>query len=509
MSFLTSLFTHIFDRSGRALSIALTAAFTAIAAITTSLLHATPALAASAAPGTDAAHADTVAGLPHAAFLFLGVAAILVAAKVFHLIEKIKQPPVVGELVAGIILGNLAIFGFNYFDLLAVDPIIGFLAELGVIILLFQIGLESNVRELTKVGLTSLGVAAIGAIVPFVLGTYVLGPIFLGDQTFAVHLFLGASLVATSMGIGARVFRDLDMMQSKAARIFLGATVIDDIVGLVILAVISSLVTSGTISGVQVGSIIFKAFAFLIASVFLGQLLAPYISKIFAGIHTGVGSKFTLAVSVGLFFAGLASVLGLEPILGAFAGGLVLDPVHFNSFRDSEVIEDIKAKLQKVPADTRERLSRAIDHHAHRQVEDLIEPLALFFVPIFFVVTGMSVKLETLADPKVIGLAVAISIVAIIGKAVAGLAVQGKDRWIVGMAMVPRGEVGLIYAAAGLSLNVLSNEVFSVIVLTVLITTIVGPNILTELVRRRKDSMDKEHEQKKEETSSLAAALGK
>lgn len=467
---------------------------------------ASPAYAASVEHGADAAHAVDTYGLPHAAFLFLGIAGIIVAAKVFHLIQKIKQPPVVGELVAGIILGNLTLVGFGFFDALAADPIIGFLAELGVIVLLFQIGLESNVQKLAKVGFTSLGVAAIGAIVPFVLGTYVLGPVFLPDQTFAVHLFLGASLVATSMGITARVFRDLDMMQSNAGRIFLGATVIDDVVGLVILAVISSLVVSGTVSPDQIGLIVFKAFAFLTASVLLGQAVAPYISKAFAQINTGMGTKFTLVFSVGLFFAGLASALGLEPILGAFAGGLALDPVHFKDFDSAMVIDSIRDKIHNMERETRQKIEHIeedIKHHAERHVEDLIEPLALLFVPIFFVVTGMSVKISTLLDPNVILLSIAISIVAIIGKAVAGLAVPGKDRWIVGMAMVPRGEVGLIYAAVGNELNVLNSEVFSVIVLTVLITTIVGPNILTHLVKKRKQEM----EQEREKTSKLAEAL--
>lgn len=441
----------------------------------------TPSVAQSA--GEDLSHSSGEAH--HLALLFLAIAGILVAAKILHLIEKIKQPPVVGELIAGIVLGNLALIGLPFFHDFQTNEIITFLAELGVIILLFQIGLESNVGQLLKVGPTALMVAIIGAVVPFVLGTYVAGPLLLPGQSLPTYLFLGASLAATSVGITARIFKDLGRMKTQAAQIVLGAAVIDDILGLVLLAVISSLAIEGSVTPLAIGFIVLKSFLFLFLSIVIGQLIAPFISKAFAMIHTGVGTKFTLAISFGLTFAAIAELIGLEPIIGAFAAGLVLDPVHFRSFREPHLIEDIKEKLTTSSAATQNKLASVLRHHADRNVEEIIEPLALFFVPIFFVVTGMSVNIANLLQPSTIILAVTITIIAILGKIVAGLPVKGSDRLTVGLAMVPRGEVGLIFAAIGQGLGVISPQIFSVIVLTVLLTTIIGPFLLSQNLQKK------------------------
>lgn len=420
--------------------------------------------------------------------LLIVIACILLAAKVFHLIEKIKQPPVVGELVAGITLGNLALLGFFFFEGATTHPVIDFLAKLGVILLLFQIGLESNVKELTKVGVKSLIVGFIGAAVPFVLGTYLVGPLLLPGLAQSTYLFLGASLAATSVGIAARIFKDLKLMHLQAAKIVIGAAVIDDILGLILLAVVSGLVTSGGITVTGIGFTLFKSFAFLIGSVAVGQLLAPYIGRTLASIHTGTGSKFTLAISFALFFAGAAQLIGLEPIIGAFAAGLALDPVHFKNFADPEIVKDIQAHLKDKPEKVQKDIKSVLHHHSEHSIEDIINPLVLFFAPIFFVVTGMSVDVGQLLSFQTLLLAGAITIVAILGKAISGLFLPANQRWVVGFAMVPRGEVGLIFAAIGQQLGVLPDQVFSVVVLTVLMTTIVGPMLLSQALARSKST---------------------
>lgn len=416
----------------------------------------------------------------HLAFLFLAIAGILVSAKILHLIEKIKFPPVVGELLAGIILGNVSLIGFSFFKEFRTDEIIAFLAEFGVILLLFQIGLESNIGQLVKVGGTALFVAIIGAVVPFILGTYVAGPLLLPGQSIEAYLFLGASLAATSVGITARIFKDMGKMKTKAAQIVLGAAVIDDILGLILLAVISGLAIGGSVTPVSVGLIVLKSFLFLFLSIVIGQLIAPHLSRLFSLINTGIGSKFTLAISFGLFFAAIAQLIGLEPIIGAFAAGLVLDPVHFKRYREPHVVEELKTKMTDLSAKSKAKMLAILNHHAERSIEDIIEPLALFFVPIFFVVTGMQVIITDLLQPSTILIAAIITIIAIGGKLVSGFPVKGKSRWTVGLAMVPRGEVGLIFASIGQALGVISSQVFSVIVLTVLLTTVIGPFLLTK-----------------------------
>ncbi|HYE22784.1 MAG TPA: cation:proton antiporter [Verrucomicrobiae bacterium] len=385
----------------------------------------------------------------------LWIAVFLIAAKLSSLVEKIGQPSVLGELVIGVVLGNLTLLGIHWLDGARSDAFIPFLAELGVIILLFQVGLESNIAQMRRVGTRAFLVAIIGVVAPFALGTYIVGPWLLPGLSANAYLFLGAALTATSVGITARVFRDLGKLQLPEAQIVLGAAVIDDVMGLVILAVISAIVTVGAISVGGVVWILAKAILFLVGSIVLGQLLAPRLGKWFSRIHTGVGMKFTLAIGFALLFSYAAGKIGLAPIVGAFAAGLVLDPVHFKFFDKPDV-----------------------------HVEELIEPVALFLVPLFFVWTGFSVNLQTLFDPRILAVATVITVVAFIGKYVSGFAAGHVNKNLVGFGMVPRGEVGLIFATIGRSLGVVNDEIFSVIVIMVILTTLLTPPILTLILKR-------------------------
>ena len=425
------------------------------------------------------------------ALILIVLAVILISGKVFHLVERIKQPPVVGELLAGIVLGNIALLGFPLFREFNQDAIIQFLAQLGVILLLFQIGLEANIKELLKVGSKSAMVAIVGAVLPFALTTFLVAPLLLPGQPFITYLFIGATMVATSVGIGVRVFKDIGQLKSKAATIFLGATIIDDILSLIVLAVLTPMTSGIEITGGQVGFIFFKAIAFLVGSVVIGQLTAPYIGKLFAKVNTGQGSKFTLSISLALIFGSLASLLSLEPIIGAFAAGLVLDPVHFKDFKDPELVEEIQQEIADLTVKERKVADRLINirsilrRHSHNSVEDLIAPLGLFLVPIFFVTTGISVQLESLARLDTIGLALVLTIVAYATKFVGGMLIGGRTGMLVGLAMIPRGEVGLIFATLGKSLGVFNDQIFAVIVVTVLLTTIGAPALLMNALQKK------------------------
>ena len=425
----------------------------------------------------------------HAAFAmtFFWIAVLLVLAKLSGLVEKIGQPSVLGELVLGVVLGNLALIGLDWFEPVKHNEIITFLAELGVVILLFQIGLESNIKQMKKVGLQALLVAIVGVVVPFVLGTYLVGPWLLPGYEQITYLFIGAALTATSVGITARVFQELGKLHIKEAQIVLGAAVFDDVFGLIILAIVSAIATLGAVSIGAVGWIAAKAFLFLIGAIVVGQLAAKWLGVFFSKIHTGIGMKFTLAVSFGLLFAWLAAAIGLAPIIGAFAAGLVLDPVHFRYFKDPHVVRDVKKALKDhVSDETRKEIMEVTEKHAHRHIEDIVEPLGLFLVPIFFVVTGMAVDLTTLQDPRVVLVALALSVAAIIGKYVSGyFAGKGVNKALIGFGMVPRGEVGLIFASIGMGLGVISDEVFSVIVIMVILTTLVSPPVLSHILKKK------------------------
>lgn len=267
----------------------------------------------------------------------------------------------------------------------------------------------------------------------------------------------------------------------------MGAAVIDDVLGLIILAVVSAIVVTGSVSLGAISLITGKAILFLIGAIIIGQFLAPTFSKILAKINTGVAMKFTLAICFGLIFAYLAELIGLAPIVGAFAAGLVLDPVHFRYFKDPKVVRDVKDVIENMNCEhsIKEKMEQAIEPHAHRHIEDLIEPLGNFLVPIFFVMTGMGVKLQTMFDIKVLLLALGITVAAFVGKLMAGyVAGKGVSKIIVGFGMIPRGEVGLIFAVIGKNLGVVNDQIYSIIVIMVILTTLIPPPVLAYLLKR-------------------------
>jgi Kef-type K+ transport system membrane component KefB len=414
----------------------------------------------------------------------LWIPLVLLAAKLGTLIERLGQPGVLGELMIGVLLGNLVLLGVPFFEPIGQDSILAFLAELGVIILLFQIGLESSLAQLRQVGGRALLVALLGVIVPFVLGAWVVGPLLLPGQTSHAYLFMGAALTATSVGITARVFRDLRKLHLREAQIVLGAAIIDDVLGLVILAIVSALVTAGSVSAGTVAWIIAKSVLFLMGALLLGRLLAPTIGGLFSRLQSGVGMKLTLALSIALLLAYFAGVVGLAPIVGAFAAGLVLEPVDFRGFREPAIVTEIRETVRNSDPATQRRVLLVMNRHSHRHVEELVEPLGHFLIPIFFVLTGMAVDLRTLFDMPILLVALGLTLAAFAGKLVAGLAAgPGVRKWLVGWGMVPRGEVGLIFATIGRSLGVVSQEVFSVIVLVVIFTTLATPPVLQHLLK--------------------------
>jgi Kef-type K+ transport system membrane component KefB len=428
------------------------------------------------------------------ALSFLWIALLLLVGKIAGLVEKLGQPGVLGELVAGVVLGNLALVGIGVLEPIKVDAFVRALAELGVVVLLFQIGLESNLQEMRRVGARAAAVAVVGVVVPFVLGAMMFGPLLFPDQSSNVYLFFGATLTATSVGITARVFKDLHFLGSAEARIVLGAAVIDDVIGLVILAVVSAIISTGSVEAATVVWIAVKAIGFLGGAIVIGNRGAPALSRLLSRIHTGTGMKFTLALSVCLVLAFLAHALGLAPIVGAFAAGLILDEVTFKDFRGPEIEAPVREAVRDANPEVRRRVDAVLGHHAKHHLQSLLEPVGHLVVPLFFVYTGTQVNLSTLADPRVLGIAAVVTAVALAGKLVSGLVAGPVQRWIVGWGMAPRGEVGLIFAVVGKQLGVVDERQFSVVVVMVMLTTLLTPPVLAVLVRRRHATRERARE---------------
>ncbi|HWV39315.1 MAG TPA: cation:proton antiporter [Vulgatibacter sp.] len=397
----------------------------------------------------------------------IAVAAILIGALLGgHVAIRLGQPAVLGELVAGVVLGNLGLVGLHVFDGVATDPLIDLLANIGVLILLFEVGLESTVGEMAKVGVPSLVVAVLGVVAPMLLGWGV-GAWLLPEATTYAHIFLGATLAATSVGITARVLQDLGRSQSGEARVILGAAVIDDVLGLVLLAAVTGLIAAaesgGSISGLELGLILVKAVGFLAGALLAGRWLSAHFIGLAARLQRP-GALLVAGLVVCLSLSWAASALGLAAIVGAFAAGLILEEVHFKPFAD----------------------------RGERNLSELMAPIAGFLVPIFFVAMGMRTDLRSFAMPGVAAVAVALTAVGILGKLVSAVGVIGRglDTLSVGIGMIPRGEVGLIFANIGLGLTiggerVVDQALFSAIVVVVMVTTLVTPPALKwSMVRR-------------------------
>ncbi len=402
----------------------------------------------------------TGAGGDPIAPVVLFVAVILVAAKLGgDLAVRAGQPAVLGELVIGVLMGNAALIGIGGLDAIKVDGTVDMLARLGVLVLLFEVGLEATVRQMLAVGAVSLVVAVLGVVAPFALGWGV-GAWLLPDSSEYVHAFLGATLCATSVGITARVLQDLNRAQSREARIILGAAVIDDVLGLVVLAVVTGVIaaadTGVALSYGSIALVVGKAAAFLVGAIAVGVAVAPRLFRV-ASMLRARGALLATGLAVCFGLSWLADAIGLAPIVGAFAAGLILEDVHYKEFKD----------------------------RGEHGLEELVHPISAFLVPIFFVLMGMHTDLRSFAQPGVLGLAAALTAAAIVGKQACALGVfeRGLNRMAVGIGMIPRGEVGLIFANIGLGLTVagervISPAVYSAVVVMVIVTTMVTPPAL-------------------------------
>lgn len=378
---------------------------------------------------------------------------ILIAARLLgELVARFKVPSVIGELLAGVI------FGPSLFNLIEPTPIIKLLAEIGIILLLFEVGIETDFGKLTKTGSKPFFVAIVGVVAPFVLGFFVSYQIF--HLGLLVSLFIGSTLTATSIGITMRVLTELKKQSSDETQIILGAAVIDDIIGIIILSVLFEFSQGGGISFFNIGRILLFICLFLI--------LAPIAAKAISGIIKYYAAKSEIPglvpstiVALILFFAWLAHLVGAPELLGGFAAGLALSRqfiLPFGSF--FHIGEDF----------------------SHR-VEKEMKPIVHLFAPIFFFTIGLSLNFREInwGSSFIWMLFLLVLAAAVIGKLCSGFVLFKEKKWLkwaVGIAMIPRGEVGLIFADMGKSGNVFDKDTYAAMILVIAITTMFTPFVM-------------------------------
>ncbi len=376
--------------------------------------------------------------------LLASLVIIYVASKIGgELALKLKQPTVLGELVAGLIVG---VSGFRLVN--PEQPVLVLLAQVGVTLLLFEVGLESDLKSLFKVGPQALAVALVGMVLPFGLGY---GVIKFAGATNLVSVFVGASMTATSIGISAKVLTDLGYLQRTEGKIILGAAVIDDILGVVLLSVVSGIAGGATLEPLGVLRTVSTSIGFLVGAIVIGNLAVPFFLRLVRTLRTR-GDLLTASLVFAFALAFLAEQLGSAAIIGAFAAGLVL--------AETDRRHDLEAQLR---------------------------PVTDFFLPIFFITVGAGVNLALLGNQQALFLDTALTLAAILGKLVCGYAAFGTqaNKLAIGAGMVPRGEVGLVFASVGLDTGVLSGGNHTAVVIMVILTTFLGPVLLSLVLKSR------------------------
>jgi len=448
-----------------------------------------------------ASHHDPIAPV------ILGVTGILFVALLGRFsARKMGLPSVLGELVMGILIGNTAYFlqfdlitvlregpaifdtmenllkgeelelaclnalgsestwyildilrGPHGHELLQVAHTVDVFSRYGIIFLLFLVGLNTSIDEMLEVGPDSSRVAIIGVLLPFALGIGV-SFMLINNISFHTSLFLGATLAATSVGITAMVLQEMKMEQSEIARIILGAAVFDDVLGLLMLAIISGIAVTGSVDLLNITITVLMACLFLLAAVYLGPVIIRLLVRLFRRLDL-IEAKMFVSYLFVMLMAWMANLAGLATIIGAFAAGLILHDAYFDSWNN--------------------------DRQCPICIKDLIMPLEVILVPIFFVLMGLQVKLEALLQPGIMWLATGLTLAAIVGKVLAGYGAFGaKNHFAIGIGMVPRGEVGLIFAAIGKSLGVMDDALFSSVVIMVIVTTMISPPMFKYCLKR-------------------------
>ena len=415
--------------------------------------------------------------------VILALAVIFILAKVSsRIFAKLGVPGLIGEIILGILIVSIPIGDYSLFEWIAsefdpspgssntVHEIVEIFSELGVIFLLFTVGLETKVTDLTSVGKAALLVAVMGVIVPFIVG-YLFVTITGGNMY--TSMFMGAAMVATSVGITARVIKDMKLMDAKESRIIIGAAVIDDILGMIVLAIVSGMAKTGEIDVVNILVVSLTAIFFVLAVLFVAGKIIPIIyDKIQAQraekilkdpnyIPPGF-NMFVIAIATCLVFAYVADIAGLAMIIGAFLAGMLF-----------------------------------AEHAWEWKLEEKFESISALFVSFFFVYVGMNVDIQVfIDDPALLGTALILIVLACLTKFVGcGLGAKIAEPHmemssvsIIGTGMMPRGEVGIIVALLGFGMGILSNDMYGISVLMCIATTIIAPPILSVLFKKKYNS---------------------
>ena len=420
-------------------------------------------------------------------WILLAVAIIISGAALSWTVKLVGFPAVLGELSLGMALAVLAHYGVWHWQEALHNKTIAWLAELGSILLLFEIGLESKLKDLISVGKHGSIAAILGVVLPFALGIGA-GELLFPHGDFKLNLFLGATLAATSTGISVRVFKDLGILQNPACQIVLTASIIDDILGLIILSIVSGIVIAGVVSLATIGGLLLSVVLFFVVAIVVASRLNPILIRWLLKINNEEAMVMIVLIAFSLIWAWFADAVGLAAIIGSFMAGLMLDVTFFGIDKKPHWFNSIDKLVSPEHAEQyhsliKKRVNEEQDHY----LISLIKPFNYVLVPFFFVYAGMQVDIIEVASWNTLAIGGALSVAAIVGKIFCGTFLPKTiNKWIVGVGMIPRGEIGLIFALAGRQLGVFNQEAFAGVLIMVVVTSIVTPLILQHIVKKNK-----------------------
>lgn len=422
--------------------------------------------------------------VPSSSLIILWLAVILFYGKISGAIERIGMPSVLGELIMGAILGNIALVGIHFLDPVKTDPTINFLMLLGTIILFFQAGLAINLSSLGSFFWKALGLAILGLIFSICAFYYAL-PLFVKDLSPMVILYMALTLSPTGAGVTARIFQDLGKLKSKSSQLIISSGALDNIICFIMQAILVAFIYDKTIHYEQTGLFIVKVLGLILAIILLGRFILPFTVKFLAGIYSERSLEFAFAFGMGLFAAYFAQSIGISPVIGALLVGIVIAPDYFALFKDSAVLTQIENMIsaKKLFWAKAEKSANPLKQIQAQDFENMFTTPAFLLVSVFFVVTGMKLDLKMFIEPQYIMAAIFFTVIAFATKMLGSLIVERRVRSITGIGMSPRGVTTLVFAGMGQSAGILTPDLVSLIVMIVMMTTFIAPIIITQMNR--------------------------
>jgi len=396
------------------------------------------------------------------------------------------MPIAVGEILTCIILGQLDHFGITLFTPAEHNTVIQFLAELGAIILMFEIGLESKFSDLKKNFRRGIRLAIIGSILTFA-GGFAVSWLLIKDQHLLLNLLMGVICAATATGISAKIFKEMNLLHTKEIKIVLVSSILDELISILCFGVISVMLITHTVGLSSISLSLAKALIFFIFAAIFGRWITPQITNWSTKIHAGFNMKLGVLLIICFFFSWFAHILGLAFVVGSFIAGLILDEVYFKTFSRSSFLVQLRTLTTQVSDDKlRGQLNKTIHNQEGQTIRELLKPISHLFVPIFFINIGMMFDITDLLNQRTLIITFALLGISFLGRILSGYFIRGKNinHLILGLGLTPIGEAGLIFAAFGKEVGLIDERLLSAIVSALVIAAIITPILIKFSVKR-------------------------